>query len=64
MGNTAAAGQSAEKRLPGGGNLKQLEIIRVKKGGKQILINNATKFENEELFGFVKGGNKKNTLSQ
>ena len=29
--------------------------------GKQVLINNITKFESEKPFGLVIGGNKRNT---
>ena len=43
---------------------EQLEIVRAKKEGKQVLINNVTKFESEKLFGLVIGKNKTNTLGQ
>ena len=43
---------------------EQLEIVRVKKEGKQVLINNVTKFESEKLFGLVIGKNKTNTRGQ
>ena len=39
---------------------EQLEIVRVKKEGKQVLINNVTQFESEKLL--VIGKNKTNTL--
>ena len=43
---------------------EQLEIVKAKKEGKQVLINNVTQFESEKLFGLVIGKNKTNTLGQ
>ena len=34
-----------------------------KKEGKQVLINNVTKFESEKLLGLVIDGNKRNHLT-
>ena len=43
---------------------ERLEIVRAKKEGKQVLINNVTKFESENPFRLIIEGNKRNTLSQ
>ena len=42
---------------------EHLEIVRVKKKGKQVLTNNVT-FESKKLFGLVVDRDKRNTLSQ
>ena len=43
---------------------EQLEIVRVKMEGKQVLINNVIKFKSEKLFGLVIDKNKRNAPSQ